>query len=107
MREDKKKENEKENEKGEENIDEIEEYSMNEDGDRNNETFINFNHFKEIDKPVDKSQLVEYDLFYKESFFKDTVFKYDVENIQDKEEKEIYKEMNKLDCKRRLAEKKN
>jgi hypothetical protein len=106
MREDKKKENEKENEKGEENIDEIEEYSMNEDGDRNDETFINFNHFKEIDKPVDKSQLVEYDLFYKESFFKDTVFKYDVENIQDKEEKEINKEMNKLDCKRRLTEKK-
>ena len=59
-----------------------------------------------MDKYVDKSQLVEYDLFYKEQFFKDEVFKYDIENIQDKEEKEISKEMTKLDCKRRLTEKK-
>ena len=53
-----------------------------------------------MDQPVDKSHVEEYDLFYKEQFFKDEVFKYDVEN-QDKEEKEINKEMTKLDCKRR------
>ena len=94
---------ETEKEKEEHKMDEIEEFSENE---QNDDTFINLNHFKEMDKPVDKSQLVEYDLFYKEQFFKDEVFKYDVENIQDKEEKEINKEMNKLDCKRRLTEKK-
>ena len=106
IREEKKKENENK-EKEEEHIDEIEEYSFNEEGDEHNDdTFIKLNHFKEMEKPVDKSQLVEYDLFYKEQFFKDEVFKYDVENIQDKEEKEINKEMNKLDCKRRLTEKK-
>ena len=106
IREEKKKELENK-EKGEEHIDEIEEYSFNEEGDEHNDdTFIKLNHFKEMEKPVDKSQLVEYDLFYKEQFFKDEVFKYDVENIQDKEEKEINKEMNKLDCKRRLTEKK-
>ncbi len=106
IREEKKKEIENK-EKGEEHIDEIEEYSFNEEGDEHNDdTFIKLNHFKEMEKPVDKSQLVEYDLFYKEQFFKDEVFKYDVENIQDKEEKEINKEMNKLDCKRRLTEKK-
>ena len=90
-------------EKEEKQIEEIEEFSENE---QNDDTFINLNHFKEMDKPVDKSQLVEYDLFYKEQFFKDEVFKYDVKNIQDKEEKEIDKEMTKLDCKRRLTEKK-
>ena len=99
----------KENEKvkeAQEIADEIEEYSLNEEEELNEDTFIKLNHFKEMDKPVDKRQLVEYDLFYKEQFFKDEVFKYDVENIQDKEEKEINKEMNKLDCKRRLTEKK-
>ena len=99
------KENEKDKE-NDENGDEIEEYSLHEEEELNDDTFIKLNHFKEMDKPVDKSQLVEYDLFYKEQFFKDEVFKYDVENIQDKEEKEINKEMNKLDCKRRLTEKK-
>ena len=108
MREKDKKEieKEKEKEKKEQEIEEIDEYSFNEDHDQYDDTFIKLNHFKEMDKPVDKSQLVEYDLFYKEQFFKNEVFKYDVENIQDKEEKEIDKEMNKLDCKRRLTEKK-
>ena len=100
---DKKKDKEKEEE---EQYEEIEEFSLNEDEEQFDDTFIKLNHFKEMDKPVDKSQLVEYDLFYKEQFFKDEVFKYDVENIEDKEEKEINKEMNKLDCKRRLTEKK-
>ena len=102
-----KKENEKEKEKEDQNeIEEIEEYSYNEEQEQNDDTFVKLNHFKDMEKPVDKSQLVEYDLFYKEQFFKNEVFKYDVENIQDKEEKEIDKEMNKLDCKRRLTEKK-
>ena len=55
---------------------------------------------------VDKSQLVEYDLFYKEQFFKNEVFLYDVENIEDKVEAEIKKEMNRLEIKRKLIEKK-
>ena len=105
--EEKKLEKEKENEKEKEmEDDEIEEYSLNEERGMLDDTFIKLHHFKEMDQPVDKSQLVEYDLFYKEQFFKDEVFKYDVENIQDKEEKEINKEMTKLDCKRRLTEKK-
>jgi len=99
------KEKEKEKENKLEN-DEIEEYSQNEERGILDDTFIKLNYFKEMDKYVDKSQLVEYDLFYKEQFFKDEVFKYDIENIQDKEEKEISKEMTKLDCKRRLTEKK-
>ena len=67
-----------------------------------------FIHLKEPDynKPVDKSQLVEYDLFYKEQFFRNDVFLYDVENIEDKVEAEIQKEMNRLALKRKLIEKK-
>ena len=61
---------------------------------------------KVYDKAVDKSQLVEYDLFYKEQFFKNEVFLYDVENIEDKVEAEIKKEMNRLEIKRKLIEKK-
>ena len=57
-------------------------------------------------KTVDKSQLVEYDLFYKEQFFKNEVFLYDVKNIEDKVEAEIKKEMNRLEIKRKLIEKK-
>ena len=101
----KKKDKEKEEEQ-QQQFEEIEEFSINEERGQFDDNFIKLNHFKEMDKPVDKSQLVEYDLFYKEQFFKDEVFKYDVENIEDKEEKEINKEMNKLDCKRRLTEKK-
>ena len=67
-----------------------------------------FVHLKEhiYNKPVDKSQLVEYDLFYKEQFFKNEVFLYDVVNIEDKVEAEIKKEMNRLEIKRKLIEKK-
>ena len=102
--EEKKLEKEKEKEKEIED-EEIEEYSLNEERGMLDDTFIKLQHFKEMDQPVDKSHVEEYDLFYKEQFFKDEVFKYDVEN-QDKEEKEINKEMTKLDCKRRLTEKK-
>ena len=70
------------------------------------DTFIQQDRTEKIYKSVDKRQLVEYDLFYKEQFFKNDVFKYDVNNIEDKEEKEINKEMHKLDVKRRLIAKK-
>ena len=66
----------------------------------------NINENEQLDIKVDKSQLVEYDLFYKEQFFKNEVFKYDVNNIQDKEVKEINHEMNKLEVKRKLIAKK-
>ena len=69
-------------------------------------TFIQMERIGDIDQPVDKSQLVEYDLFYKEQFFKNDVFKYDVNNIEDREEKEINREMHKLDVKRKLIAKK-
>ena len=70
------------------------------------DTFIENNKLGDIDKPVDKSQLVEYDTFYKEQFFKEEVFRYDINNIQDKEVQEINHEMNKLDVKRKLIAKK-
>ena len=53
-----------------------------------------------------KVNLVEYDLFYKEQYLRNDVFKYDVENIKDREVEKINKEMNKLDIKRKLIEKK-
>ena len=61
---------------------------------------------KEYNQKVDKSQLVEYDLFYKEQFFKNEAFLYDADNIEDKVEAEIEKEMNRLEVKRKLIEKK-
>ena len=86
-------------------------YPMEEENSRmeinpNEYTFIQLDRLGDIDMPVDKSQLVEYDLFYKEQFFKNDVFKYDVNNIEDKEEKEINREMHKLDVKRKLIAKK-
>jgi len=60
----------------------------------------------EYNQKVNKSQLVEYDLFYKEQFFKNEVFLYDADNIEDKVEAEIEKEMNRLEVKRKLIEKK-
>ena len=60
----------------------------------------------EYKKPIDKSQLVEYDSFYKQQFFKNELFLYDVENIEDKVEAEIKKEMNRLEIKRKLIGKK-
>ena len=71
----------------------------------NEDSFMKINRLGDIESPVDKSQLVEYDLFYKEQFFKNDAFKYDVCSIEDKEEKEINREMHKLDVKRRLIAK--
>ena len=70
------------------------------------DNFIQTERLSYTNQTIDKSQLVEYDLFYKEQFFKNDVFKYDVNNIEDKEEKEINREMHKLDVKRRLIAKK-
>ena len=70
------------------------------------DNFIQTERLSYNNQTIDKSQLVEYDLFYKEQFFKNDVFKYDVNNIEDKEEKEINREMHKLDVKRRLIAKK-
>ena len=78
---------------------------IEEDDSLKDESFINLKE-QDYSKPVDKSQLVEYDLFYKEQFFKNEVFLYDVENIEDKVEAEIQKEMNRLALKRKLIEKK-
>ena len=99
---------EKENENQEE-VNEIkEEISsfFDEETNSNDDTFIKMNRIGDLEKKIDKSQLVEYDLFYKEQFFKNDVFKYDVNNIQDKEVQEINHEMNKLDAKRKLIAKK-
>ena len=100
--------NEKENENQEE-VKEIKEENssfFDEETNSNDDTFIKMNRIGDLEKKIDKSQLVEYDLFYKEQFFKNDVFKYDVNNIQDKEVQEINHEMNKLDVKRKLIAKK-
>ena len=89
----------------EEKIEEIEEYSWD-DSVLDEDTFIKLNKDVNYEGKADNRQLDEYDLFYKEQFFRDELFRYDAENIQDKEEEDINKKMNKLDCKRRLTEKK-
>ena len=97
----KKKKNEiKQDENKMENVIEIEE-----DQSENEDIFIQKD-LPKYNKKVDKSQLVEYDLFYKEQFFKNEVFLYDAENIEDKVEAEIEKEMSRLEIKRKLIEKK-
>ena len=60
----------------------------------------------ELKKKTDKKQLSEYDLFYKEQFFQNELFVYDVENIEDKVEAEIKKEMTRLNLKQKLIAKK-
>lgn len=54
----------------------------------------------------EKVNLVEYDIFYEEQFFKDELFKYDAENLKDKEYEKIQNEINKLEIKTKLKEKK-
>ncbi len=88
-----------------EKIEEIEEYSLDDEA-QDNDTFIRIHNDGYYEVKANQSQLDEYDLFYKEQFFRNELFRYDVENIQDKEEQDITKQMNKLDCKRRLKEKK-
>ena len=93
--------------KEEEKMEEIEEYAFDEDELNDEDTFIKLN--KDTDDSeikVNRNQLNEYDLFYKEQFFRNELFRYDAENIKDKEEEDINKQMNKLECKRRLMEKK-
>ena len=82
-----KKEKEQENKK----IEEIDEYSFDDEEQlEEQETFINVNNDANYDKLIKtNSQLDEYDLFYKEQFFRNELFRYDVENIQDKEEEDI------------------
>ena len=90
-------------------IQEVEEEEISFDFDQSNheDTFIKMEHLGDIAKgTVDKSQLVEYDNFYKEQFFKNEVFNYDVSDIKDKEVEEINHEMNKLEAHRKLLEKK-
>ena len=53
-----------------------------------------------------KKNLFEYDIFYKEEFLRNEVFKYDAGSIKDKEVEKINKEINKLEIKRKLNEKK-
>ena len=89
-------------------IDEIEEEEVSFDIDDSNaeDTFIQMDRLGDIEKDkVDKSQLVEYDAFYKEQFFKNELFNYDVEDIKDKEVEEINHEMNKLEAHRKLLAK--
>ena len=47
----------------------------------------------------EKVDLVEYDTLYKETFFKDDMFRFDAENLKDKEAEKIKKEINKLEIK--------
>ena len=89
-------------------IDEIEEEEVSFDIDDSNaeDTFIQMDRLGDIEKDkVNKSQLVEYDAFYKEQFFKNELFNYDVEDIKDKEVEEINHEMNKLEAHRKLLAK--
>ena len=53
----------------------------------------------------EKVDLVEYDTLYKETFFKDDMFRFDAENLKDKEAEKIKKEINKLEIKQKLKEK--
>ena len=74
-----------------------------EDESNNRSGFITLNQPNYDKKNMsDKKQLSEYDLFYKEQFFQNELFVYDVENIEDKVEAEIKKEMTRLNLKQKL-----
>ena len=74
-----------------------------EDESNNRSGFITLNQPNyDKEKMSDKKQLSEYDLFYKEQFFQNELFVYDVENIEDKVEAEIKKEMTRLNLKQKL-----
>ena len=53
----------------------------------------------------EKINLVEYDSFYKEQYFKNDLFIDDVDIIKDEEVEKIKKEINKLEIKQKLKEK--
>ena len=85
---------------------EEEEISFDLDDPKYYDNFIEIERLGDIEKnTVNKSQLVEYDNFYKEQFFKNEVFNYDVSDIKDKEVEEINHEMNKLEAHRKLLAK--
>ena len=85
---------------------EEEEISFDLDDPKFDDPFIQLHPLEDIEKDtVNKSQLVEYDNFYKEQFFKNEVFNYDVSDIKDKEVEEINHEMNKLEARRKLLAK--
>ena len=85
---------------------EEEEFSFEIDESNKEDTFIHLHNMSDIPEgTVDKSQLVEYDAFYKEQYYKNEVFNYDVSDIKDKEVEEINHEMNKLEAHRRLLAK--
>ena len=105
---DKKKENEEEEEEEEESKEEDNE-DEEEEVEEEEEDSFNYNSKvgeEEIDYSNEKINLVEYDLFYKEQFLKNYVFKYDADNIKDEEIEKINKEINKLEIQRKLLEKK-
>ena len=81
-------------------MEEIEEYAFDKDDLNDEDTFIKLNK-DEVDSEikVNRNKLNGYDLFYKEQFFRNELFRYDAENIQDKEEEDINKQMNELECK--------
>ena len=54
----------------------------------------------------EKINLVEYDSFYKEQYFKNDLFIDDVDIIKDEEVEKIKKEINKLEIKQKLKENK-
>ena len=86
---------------------EEEDFSFDLDESENKDIFIRMDRLGDIEKgSVDKSQLIEYDAFYKEQYYKNEVFNYDVSDIKDKEVEEINHEMNKLEAHRKLLAKK-
>ena len=88
-------------------IEEEEDFSFDLDESENKDIFIRMDRIGDIEKgSVDKSQLIEYDAFYKEQYYKNEVFNYDVSDIKDKEVEEINHEMNKLEAHRKLLAKK-
>ena len=89
-------------------IQEMEEegFSFDIDDSVNDDIFIQMDRIGDIEKgTVNKSQLIEYDAFYKEQYYKNEVFNYDVSDIKDKEVEEINHEMNKLEAHRKLLAK--
>ncbi len=63
------------------------------------------NRVDEEDVEADKSQLMEYDKFYKEQFFRNDVFNFDFENVHDKEEEIIKKDVERMEMKKKIKEK--
>ena len=90
---------------GEEEL-ENEENEKEDEEESTNDNFIQLQKDYEENKYFKKINLVEYDLFYKEQFFKNDVFKCDFDNLKDKEVEKINKEIKKSDIKAKIIEKK-